>query len=45
MTGDAIEFKTQQLMEQVEQLKTELVKQTRLAEERLSRFKIPPGRL
>ncbi|MDD1679758.1 MAG: nucleotide exchange factor GrpE [Methanomicrobiales archaeon] len=39
MTGDAIEFTTQQLTEQVEQLKTELVKQTHSAEEHLNELK------
>jgi molecular chaperone GrpE len=39
MTGNAIEFTTQQLMEEIEQLKTELVKQTYLAEERLNDLK------
>jgi Molecular chaperone GrpE (heat shock protein) len=36
MTGDAIELTTPELMEQFEQQKTELVKQTHLAEERLN---------
>ena len=39
MTGDAIEFTTEQLMELVEQQKTELAKQTHLAEKRLNDLK------
>ena len=38
MTGDAIEFTKQQLVEQIEQLKKELGEQTHLAEERLNRL-------